>query len=207
MTRERLYLFDTTLRDGAQTQGVDFSVQDKHSIALAIDRIGVDYVEGGWPGANPTDTSFFAAPPMLARAKLIAFGMTKRSGRSAANDPGLAQVLDAKSQGTCLVGKSWDFHVTLALGIPLEENLALIRESIGAAAAKGEALFDAEHFFDGYKANPDLRAAMPESGGSGRGALDGALRHQWRHAAKRGRTHCRRGGAACAGRAPRHPRT
>jgi 2-isopropylmalate synthase len=154
MTRERLYLFDTTLRDGAQTQGVDFSVQDKHSIALALDRIGVDYVEGGWPGANPTDTSFFAAPPRLARAKLIAFGMTKRSGRSTANDPGLAQVLDAKSQGTCLVGKAWDFHVTLALGLPLEENLALIRESIGAAAAKGEALFDAEHFFDGYKADP-----------------------------------------------------
>jgi len=154
MTRERLYLFDTTLRDGAQTQGVDFSVQDKHTIALALDRIGVDYVEGGWPGANPTDTSFFSAPPALARAKLVAFGMTKRSGRSAANDPGLAQVLDAKSQGTCLVGKSWDFHVSLALGLPLEENLALIRQSIGAAAAKGEALFDAEHFFDGYKANP-----------------------------------------------------
>jgi 2-isopropylmalate synthase len=154
MTRERLYLFDTTLRDGAQTQGVDFSVEDKRSIAEALDRIGVDYVEGGWPGANPTDTSFFAAPPKLARAKLIAFGMTKRSGRSAANDPGLAAVLDAKSQGTCLVGKGWDFHVRLALGIPLEENLALIRESIAAAAAKGEALFDAEHFFDGYKANP-----------------------------------------------------
>jgi 2-isopropylmalate synthase len=155
MTRERLYLFDTTLRDGAQTQGVDFSVQDKHTIALALDRIGVDYVEGGWPGANPTDTSFFAAPPPLKRAKLIAFGMTKRSGRSAANDPGLAQVLDATSQGTCLVGKGWDFHVTLALGIPLEENLVLIRESIAAAAAKGgEAMFDAEHFFDGYKANP-----------------------------------------------------
>src|ERR1700680_1180678 len=155
MTRERLYLFDTTLRDGAQTQGVDFSVHDKQTIAQALDRIGVDYVEGGWPGANPTDTSFFAAPPALKRAKLIAFGMTKRSGRSAANDPGLAQVLDATSQGTCLVGKGWDFHVTLALGIPLEENLGLIRESIAAAVARGgEAMFDAEHFFDGYKANP-----------------------------------------------------
>jgi 2-isopropylmalate synthase len=122
---------------------------------LALDRIGVDYVEGGWPGANPTDTSFFSTPPVLVRAKLIAFGMTKRSGRSAANDPGLAAVLDAKAQGTCLVGKGWDFHVTLALGIPLEENLALIRDSIAAAAGKGEAMFDAEHFFDGYKANPD----------------------------------------------------
>ncbi len=159
MTRERLYLFDTTLRDGAQTQGVDFSVQDKATIAQALDRIGIDYVEGGWPGANPTDSSFFGAPPALARAKLIAFGMTKRSGRSAANDPGLAALLDARAQGTCLVGKSWDFHVTLALGIGLDENLALIRESIAAAAAKGEALFDAEHFFDGYKANPDYALA------------------------------------------------
>ncbi len=160
MTRERIYLYDTTLRDGAQTQGVDFSVQDKHSIALALDRIGIDYVEGGWPGANPTDSSFFAAPPALKRAKLIAFGMTKRSGRSAANDPGLAAVLDAKSQGICLVGKGWDFHVTLALGIALDENLALIRDSIAAAAARGgEAMFDAEHFFDGYKANPDYAIA------------------------------------------------
>jgi len=164
MTRERLYLFDTTLRDGAQTQGVDFSVLDKRTIAEALDRIGVDYVEGGWPGANPTDTSFFAAPPALARAKLVAFGMTKRSGRSAANDPGLAAVLDAKAQGVCLVGKSWDFHVTLALGIALEENLLLIRESVAAAAAKGgEAMFDAEHFFDGYKANPDYAIACLKS--------------------------------------------
>src|SRR5262249_55573756 len=159
MTRERLYLLDTTLRDGAQTQGVDFSVQDKHTIALALDRIGIDYVEGGWPGANPTDTSFFSAPPRLQRAKLTAFGMTKRSGRSAANDPGLAAVLDAKCGGTCLVGKSWDFHVTLALGITLEENLVLIRESIATTAARGEAMFDAEHFFDGYKANPGYALA------------------------------------------------
>ena len=158
--KERLYLFDTTLRDGAQTQGVDFSVQDKHSIAQALDRIGIDYVEGGWPGANPTDTSFFSAPPALGHAKLVAFGMTKRSGRSAANDPGLAAVLDARAPGTCLVGKSWDFHVTLALGIGLDENLALIQESIAAAAANSqEAMFDAEHFFDGYKANPEYALA------------------------------------------------
>ncbi len=160
MTRERLYLFDTTLRDGAQTQGVDFSVQDKHTIAQALDRIGVDYVEGGWPGANPTDTSFFAAPPALQRAKLIAFGMTKRSGRSAANDPGLAAVLEAKAAGACLVGKAWDFHVRVALGIPLEENLTLIGASVAAAVARrGEAMFDAEHFFDGYKADPEYALA------------------------------------------------
>jgi 2-isopropylmalate synthase len=160
MASERLFLFDTTLRDGAQTQGVDFSVPDKHKIAQALDRIGIDYIEGGWPGANPTDTSFFSTPPKLERAKLIAFGMTKRSGRSAGNDPGLAAVLNARSAGTCLVGKGWDFHVTLVLGISLEENLELIRESIAAAVAKGgEAMFDAEHFFDGYKAKPDYAIA------------------------------------------------
>jgi 2-isopropylmalate synthase len=160
MARERLYLFDTTLRDGAQTQGVDFSVQDKRQIAAALDQLGIDYVEGGWPGANPTDTAFFAEPPALARAKFIAFGMTKRSGRSAANDPGLAAVLGARTDGTCLVGKSWDFHVALALGISLDENLALIEQSIAAAVARGgEALFDAEHFFDGYKANRDYALA------------------------------------------------
>src|SRR5216683_3041158 len=160
MAKERIYLFDTTLRDGAQTQGVDFSVQDKHTIAQALDRSGIDYVEGGWPGANPTDTSFFAAPPALKHAKLIAFGMTKRPGRSAGNDPGLATVLGAKAAGTCLVGKGWDFHVTLALGISLEQNLDLIRESIAAAVARGgEAMFDAEHFFDGYKAKPDYALA------------------------------------------------
>jgi 2-isopropylmalate synthase len=160
MAKERIYLFDTTLRDGAQTQGVDFSVQDKNTIAHALDRAGIDYVEGGWPGANPTDTTFFATPPTLKHAKLIAFGMTKRSGRSAGNDPGLAAVLGTKAAGTCLVGKSWDFHVTVALGITLEQNLDLIRESIAAAVARGgEAMFDAEHFFDGYKAKPDYAIA------------------------------------------------
>jgi 2-isopropylmalate synthase len=155
MARERLYLFDTTLRDGAQTQGVDFSVHDKRQIATALDGIGLDYVEGGWPGANPTDSAFFAEPPALKHAKLVAFGMTKRSGRSSSNDPGLAAVLGAHTPATCLVGKSWDFHVDTALGISLEENLALIGESVAAATKQGEAMLDAEHFFDGYKANPD----------------------------------------------------
>ncbi|MCW5731804.1 MAG: citramalate synthase [Alphaproteobacteria bacterium] len=157
MSRERLYIFDTTLRDGAQTQGVDFSVEDKRAISLALDRLGIDYVEGGWPGANPTDTAFFADPPKLASARLVAFGMTRRSGRSAANDPGLAAVLEAKADAACLVAKTWDFHVDLALGISLAENLELIADSIAAAAARGrEPMMDAEHFFDGYKANPDF---------------------------------------------------
>ena len=160
MTRERLFLFDTTLRDGAQTQGVDFSVEDKRQIALALDQLGIDYVEGGWPGANPTDTAFFAERPPLKRARFTAFGMTKRAGRSAANDPGLSQVLDAKADAACLVGKTWDFHVDVALEIPRSENIDGIAESIAAVVAKKrEALFDAEHFFDGYRANPDYALA------------------------------------------------
>ena len=155
MSRERLFLFDTTLRDGAQTQGVDFSVEDKRQIALALNALGIDYVEGGWPGANPTDTAFFTERPPLTRAKFTAFGMTKRAGRSAANDPGLASVLDAKADAVCLVGKTWDFHVDVALEIPRSDNVDFIAESIAAVVARGrEPLFDAEHFFDGYKANP-----------------------------------------------------
>jgi len=164
--KDRVYLFDTTLRDGAQTQGVDFSTQDKRSIAKALDKLGVAYIEGGWPGANPTDTEFFAAKPALKRAKFVAFGMTKRPGRSAANDPGLAAIFNAQADAACLVGKSWDFQVDIALGIPLSENIELIADSIAAAHARfGEAMYDAEHFFDGYKANPGfaldcLRAAL-----------------------------------------------
>lgn len=155
MSRERLFIFDTTLRDGAQTQGVDFSVEDKRQIALALDELGVDYIEGGWPGANPTDTAFFSERPPLKRARFTAFGMTKRAGRSAANDPALASVLDARADAACLVGKTWDFHVDVALEIPRNENIDNIAESIAAVKAKTrEPLFDAEHFFDGYKANP-----------------------------------------------------
>jgi 2-isopropylmalate synthase len=156
MSRERLFLFDTTLRDGAQTQGVDFSVEDKRQLALALDGLGLDYIEGGWPGANPTDTAFFADRPPLGKARFTAFGMTKRAGRSAANDPGLSAVLDARADAACLVGKTWDFHVDVALEIPRSENIDGIAESIAAVVAKKrEALFDAEHFFDGYKANPE----------------------------------------------------
>ena len=156
MTRDRLYLFDTTLRDGQQTQGVDFSVQDKTRIARALDELGLDYVEGGWPGANPTDSDFFAQAPKLTHAKFLAFGMTKRAGRSAGNDDVLAEVVNAGTGTVCLVGKSHDFHVTEALGIDLPENLTNIGESIQHLVGLGrEAIFDAEHFFDGYKANPD----------------------------------------------------
>ncbi|MBO6678795.1 citramalate synthase [Parvibaculum sp.] len=159
-SKTRLYLFDTTLRDGAQTTGVDFSVEDKRLIAGLLDELGLDYVEGGYPGANPTDNAFFGEKPKLAHAKFTAFGMTKRAGRSASNDPGLAAVLDADTDAVCLVAKSWDFHVSVALGITNEENLESIADSVKAVAAKGrEPMIDCEHFFDGYKANPDFALA------------------------------------------------
>lgn len=154
MTRDRLFLFDTTLRDGQQTQGVQFSTVEKAQIALALDRLGVDYIEGGWPGANPTDSEFFAAPPAT-KATLTAFGMTRRVGRSAENDDTLAAVLNAGTPAVCLVGKTHDFHVTTALNVTLDENREAIGSSIRHLVAKGrEPLFDAEHFFDGYRANP-----------------------------------------------------
>ncbi|MEM8570177.1 MAG: citramalate synthase [Pseudomonadota bacterium] len=156
MTRERLYLYDTTLRDGQQTKGVDFSTEDKMAIARALDSLGIDYIEGGWPGANPTDSAFFANPPVVKHARLTAFGMTKRAGRSAANDDVLSGVMNAGTGSVCIVGKTHDFHVRTALQITLEENLANIRESIAHLVAnRREALFDAEHFFDGYKADPE----------------------------------------------------
>ena len=168
---ERVYLFDTTLRDGAQTQGVDFSASDKAAIARSLDELGVDYIEGGWPGANPTDDAFFASPPPLERAVLTAFGMTRRPGRSVENDPGLQAVVAARTPAVCLVGKAWDFHVDLALGVSAEENIAMIAGSVAHAAAQGrEAMFDAEHFFDGYKADPGFALACIEA------ALDAGAR-------------------------------
>ena len=156
---ERLFLYDTTLRDGQQTQGVQFSTAEKIEIATALDALGVDYIEGGWPGANPTDSEFFEQRPQT-RATLTAFGMTKRVGRSAANDDVLAAVMNAKTPAVCLVGKTHDFHVATALGITEDENLAAIAESVTHMVAQGrEALFDAEHFFDGYKANPTYALA------------------------------------------------
>ena len=167
---ERLYLYDTTLRDGQQTQGVQFSTLEKKQIAQALDDLGVDYIEGGWPGANPTDSAFFDEAPKT-RATLTAFGMTKRAGRSAANDDVLAAVMNAGTRSVCLVGKSHDYHVTTALGISLEENLDNIAQSVAHIVAEGrEALFDAEHFFDGYKADPEYALAAC------RAALDAGAR-------------------------------
>jgi 2-isopropylmalate synthase len=163
MTRERLYLFDTTLRDGAQTNGVDFTLDDKVVIAEMLDKLGIDYVEGGYPGANPTDTDLFAKDRGL-NATFTAFGMTRRPGRSASNDPGLAALLDAKADAICFVAKSSEYHVKVALETTNEENLASIRDSVAAAKAKGrEVLVDCEHFFDGYKANPQYALACAKT--------------------------------------------
>ncbi|MDC0737417.1 citramalate synthase [Cognatishimia sp. SS12] len=154
MTKERLYLYDTTLRDGQQTQGVQFATAEKIQIAKTLDALGLDYIEGGWPGANPTDSEFFENRPDT-KARFTAFGMTKRAGLSAENDDVLAAVMNAGTPAVCLVGKSHDFHVETALGISLAENTDNIAKSISHLVAQGrEALFDAEHFFDGYKSNP-----------------------------------------------------
>src|SRR6195256_6379471 len=163
MAPERLYLFDPTLRDGAQTNGVDFTLGDKLTIAKMLDDLGIDYVEGGYPGANPTDTQLFAEDRKLS-ATFTAFGMARRPGRSASNDPGLAALLDARADAICFVAKSWDYHVRVALETTQEENLASIRDSVRAAKAKGrEVLLDCEHFFDGYKANPQFALACAKA--------------------------------------------
>ena len=171
MTQDRVYIYDTTLRDGAQTSGVDFGPGDKQAIARELDQLGVDYIEGGWPGANPTDDSFFSDLPTLKSARISTFGMTRRAGRDAAADPGLNALFATSARVVCMVGKAWDYHVDMALGIERDENLALISDSVAHATTRmDEVLFDAEHFFDGYKANPKFSMACINA------ALDGGAR-------------------------------
>ncbi|WP_417309231.1 citramalate synthase [Devosia sp.] len=163
MTKERLYLFDTTLRDGAQTAGIEFSLEDKISIAGLLERLGVDYVEGGYPGANVVDDQFFAEN-RTRDAVFTAFGMTKRAGRSVANDPGVQAILNCAADAACFVGKAWDKQVKVALGITPEQNLNNMRETIASTVEAGkEAMLDCEHFFDGYKANPDYALKFVET--------------------------------------------
>src|ERR1700741_4549541 len=164
MSRERLYLFDTTLRARAQTNGVDFTLHDKQLIAHMLDDLGIDYVEGGYPGANPTDTEFFSERPRPDHARFPACGMTRRAGRSASNDPGLAGLLEAKADAICFVAKSSAYQVRVALETTNEENLASIRDSVSAAKTAGrEAMLDCEHFFDGYKENPEFALACAKA--------------------------------------------
>ena len=154
--KEKLYIFDTTLRDGAQTHGVDFNVDEKKILVSKLDELGVDYIEGGWPGANATDTQFFNEKNKFKKSTFTSFGMTKKSGRSVENDPGLASLINANTPSVCIVGKSWDFHVDVALEISNEENLENISQSVNFLLKNNkEVHFDAEHFFDGYKSNPD----------------------------------------------------
>ncbi len=161
--KERLYLFDTTLRDGVQMNGVDFTLADKLRVMRLLDDLGLDYVEGGYPGANPTDTALFSERRET-KSKFTAFGMTKRTGRSASNDPGLAATLAAEADAICLVAKSSAFQVRVALQVQPEENLASIKESVEAARATGrEVLIDCEHFFDGYKDDPKYALACAKA--------------------------------------------
>ena len=161
---ERIRIYDTTLRDGAQTQGVTFSAADKRRIARNLDRLGIDYVEGGWPGANDTDDAFFAEPGTFVHAKLCAFGMTRRAGRSAANDPGLVSLFHAQPHVITLVGKSSRRQAEGALGVDAEENLRMISDSmLESRKHVSEVMYDAEHFFDGYKDDPAYAMAALEA--------------------------------------------
>ena len=164
MTKDNLYIFDTTLRDGNQTPGVDFTLDDKNRISNILDELGVDYIEGGYPGANPIDTDFFNALPDLKKSKFVSFGMTKRPGRSISNDPGFNDLLSNKADAICFVAKSWDFHVEKALGCSLDENLASITESVKEASkTHSEVMVDCEHFFDGYKKNKKYALACAKA--------------------------------------------
>ncbi|MFT3781916.1 MAG: citramalate synthase [Nibricoccus sp.] len=158
MKTNQVLIYDTTLRDGTQGEGISFSVTDKLLIAEKLDQFGVDYIEGGFPGSNPRDITFFqeAKNLRLKHAKIAAFGSTRRAGGKASDDPQLRTLLDSGVPVMTLVGKTWTLHVTEILRTTLEENLAMIEDSIAYLVANGrEVVHDAEHFFDGFKANPD----------------------------------------------------
>src|SRR5690606_13856343 len=151
---ERIELFDTTLRDGTQGEGVSFSAEDKVRIAVRLDRFGIDYIEGGWPGSNPKDVEFFQRirDVELKHARVTAFGSTRRAGIAPEDDANLQAIVASGVKVASIFGKSWDFHVTHALGTTLEENLRMIGDSVRFLRAQGlEVIYDAEHFFDGYK--------------------------------------------------------
>ncbi len=160
-------IYDTTLRDGSQLEGISLTVEDKLKIARQLDLLGVTYIEGGWPGANPKDEEFFtlAATQLdLASSKLVAFGSTRRARGRTDSDPTLANLLGAGTETVCIVGKTWDYHVTEALQTSLDEGLAMVADSIAFLKAEGkEVFFDAEHFFDGYRRNPEFSLAVLEA--------------------------------------------
>ena len=160
--RRFIKIYDTTLRDGTQGEGVSFSMEDKVRLATRLDAIGIHYIEGGWPGSNPKDLRFFRRMQdvSLKHAKLAAFSMTRRAGVAAASDANMQALVDAGAPVATIVGKAWDFHVTQALGTTLEENLAMVQDTIAYLRPKmEEVLFDAEHFFDGFRANREYALA------------------------------------------------
>ena len=158
----KVFLYDTTLRDGSQREGISYSLDDKLKIARRLDEFGIDYIEGGWPGSNPKDAEFFdtVASLNLKHAKIAAFGSTRRKGTPPELDGNIKALLDANTPVCTLVGKSWDLHVKDVLATTMEENLAMIGDSIAFLKDKGkEVIYDAEHFFDGYQANPEYALA------------------------------------------------
>ena len=156
-------IYDTTLRDGSQGEGINFSALDKLLIAEKLDAFGIHFIEGGWPGANPTDDAFFTDAPVLTRARFAAFGMTRRLGRSAANDPQLSALLNANTAGVCIVGKASAVQVRHALGITLDENLTVIADTIGKAVTASR---PRTRYAVGYGAKPIifLHGVLPDRG-------------------------------------------
>ena len=155
---EKIKLYDTTLRDGMQAEGVSFSLEDKLSIARCLDELGLDYIEGGYSASNPKEMQFFAEAAKLGlkNSKIVAFGSTRRADAKASDDASLNAILACKTQAATLVGKSWDMHVTAVLGCSLDENLQLCADSVEFLKKQGiETIFDAEHFYDGYRENPE----------------------------------------------------
>src|ERR1700716_3914147 len=154
----RIAIYDTTLRDGSQGEGVNFSLQDKLLITARLDALGIDYVEGGYPLSNPKDAAYFRAVRDLdlVQARVTAFGMTRRRDIAAEDDIGMKALVAAATPAITIVGKSWDFQAQEVLGVSLDENLRMISDSVAFCAAHApEVIYDAEHFFDGYKRNPD----------------------------------------------------
>ncbi len=162
----RVEIYDTTLRDGAQLEGISLTVDDKLRIAEQLDWLGVDYIEAGWPGSNPKDDELFRRAPKdlkLATSKLVAFGMTRRVKGKVDSDETLRYLVEANTEAVCIVGKCWDYHVLEALGTTLDEGVAMVTDSIEYLKGRGlEVLFDAEHFFDGYKRNPEFSLRVLE---------------------------------------------
>src|SRR4051794_34666178 len=162
MSTKRVTLYDTTLRDGTQGTGISFSVLDKIRVAEKLDDFGIDYIEGGWPGSNPKDAEFFkeAAKRKWKHARLAAFGMTRKGNTKVEADGQVQALLDAQTPVVCVVGKTWSLHVEHVFKVTLEENLAMISDTVAHLKKHGrEVLYDAEHFFDAYKDSPEYAFA------------------------------------------------